>query len=411
MLASHGKSIFDTLGRQPIHPFPARMAAGIALAALSSKKGNLRVLDPMMGSGTVLAVARSKGHYATGVDLDPLAVLMGRVWTSSVDREKTISKAEEVLRRARKIFGTLPVSDAYPIGSDEETKKFIRYWFDGYVRRQLAALSFSIKRVQNKGIRDILWCALSRLIITKSVGASLAMDLAHSRPHKTYTRAPAKPFQRFLRAVKTVVENCPERSGVGLGPRTAALRGDARALKLKDKTIDLVLTSPPYLNAIDYIRCSKFSLVWMGHQIGDLRKIRRESIGCESGDAESETQPSVKNVIRALRLTPALPSKYAKMLSQYIWDMSKSIAEVSRVLKRGGRAVYVVGDSTIRGTFVRNSSIVSAVAKQNGLKLVSRHSRKLPNNRRYLPPPRIIGSRDALDSRMRREVVLVFRRN
>jgi tRNA G10 N-methylase Trm11 len=46
------------------------MAPGIALSALSSAEKPLRVLDPMMGSGTVLAMARAHGHYATGVDVD-----------------------------------------------------------------------------------------------------------------------------------------------------------------------------------------------------------------------------------------------------------------------------------------------------------------------------------------------------
>jgi tRNA G10 N-methylase Trm11 len=79
MLKSHHKTIFETLGRNPIHPFPARMAPGIALEALGQGDRPLRVLDPMVGSGTVLAVARAKGHRAYGVDLDPLAVLLSGV--------------------------------------------------------------------------------------------------------------------------------------------------------------------------------------------------------------------------------------------------------------------------------------------------------------------------------------------
>jgi tRNA G10 N-methylase Trm11 len=66
MLKSHRKTVFETLGRHPIHPFPARMAPGIALDALAEADTPLRVLDPMAGSGTVLAVARSKGHHAVG---------------------------------------------------------------------------------------------------------------------------------------------------------------------------------------------------------------------------------------------------------------------------------------------------------------------------------------------------------
>jgi hypothetical protein len=86
------------------------------------------------------------------------------------------------------------------------------------------------------------------------------------------------------------------------------------------------------------------------------------------------------------------------------------MAEVSRVLKRGGRAVYVVGDSTIRGTFIRNSAIIAAVASRNGLSIASRHSRALPANRRYLPPPTQGAEKLMLNGRMRREVIVEFKK-
>jgi len=408
MLKSHTKSILDILGRNPIHPFPARMAPGIALEALADSEGPLRVLDPMAGSGTVLAVARSKGHRAFGIDIDPLSVLLAGVWTKTCNAELVTDKASAVLERARAQFRNLSVSDAYPEGSDDETRRFIRYWFDAYSRRQLAALATSIKRIHDDGIRDVLWCGFSRLIITKSAGASLAMDLSHSRPHKAFQNAPVKPFNRFLAAVEIVVSNCPQSGSESVGPPTVVKRGDARNLLIDDGSIDLVLTSPPYLNAIDYMRCSKFSLVWMGHQIEALRKIRAESVGTEAASLKADRDEMVRGLIKALRLTPDLSNRDNALLSQYVWDMKLALAEVSRVLRAGGRAVYVVGDSTVRGTFVRNSSIVAKVAADCGLSLKSRHCRALPANRRYMPPPKASGSTEAMFARMRREVVLVF---
>ncbi|MGH7485930.1 MAG: hypothetical protein ACREMY_10075, partial [bacterium] len=167
MLKSHKKTIFETLGRNPIHPFPARMAPGIALEALGESKAPLKVLDPMMGSGTVLAVARANGHRAYGVDLDPLAVLLAGVWTRTVDAACVNDKAKEVLDRAKNSFASLRLGAAYPAASDDETRRFIRYWFDDYARRQLAALSSVISRVHDDATRDTLWCGFSRLMITK----------------------------------------------------------------------------------------------------------------------------------------------------------------------------------------------------------------------------------------------------
>ena len=67
---------------QPLHPFPARMAPELAIDTLRDLPGSSVVLDPMVGSGTVLRHASDMGHAAIGFDVDPLAVLISRVWTS-----------------------------------------------------------------------------------------------------------------------------------------------------------------------------------------------------------------------------------------------------------------------------------------------------------------------------------------
>jgi len=234
------------------------------------------------------------------------------------------------------------------------------------------------------------------------------MDLSHSRPHKKFTRAPIKPFSRFLSAVKTVVSNCVQPETKPVGPAPVIRRGDARKLEIDAKSIDLVLSSPPYLNAIDYIRCSKFSLVWMGHTIRELREIRGSAVGAESICEEARNAAWVQSLINQLGVRPTLSSRDQRILARYVWDMGEALAEVSRVLRSSGRAVYVVGDSRLRGTFIRNSDIVKAVAEEHGLKFRTRHSRTLPRNRRYLPPPKRNGSNEPLDGRMSREVVLVF---
>jgi tRNA G10 N-methylase Trm11 len=409
MLKSHNKTIFEILGRHPIHPFPARMAPGIALEALGDSKAPLRVLDPMAGSGTVLAVARSKGHRAFGFDLDPLAVMLAGVWTRAVDADRVKGTAADVLDRARKAFATLRTGAAYPARTDAETQRFIRYWFDDYARRQLTALATAIGRVHDDATRDALWCGFSRLIITKSSGASLAMDLSHSRPHLTFDRAPVKPFGKFLAAVETVVANCPQSGSPSIGPASIVKNGDARSLDIENSSIDLVLTSPPYLNGIDYLRCSKFSLVWMGYTVGELREIRADSVGAEAALQEALDAPWVSALIKQLGLKPALSSRDYGILARYVWDMGRALAEVSRVLRKGGRAVYVVGDSTTKGTFIRNSAIVERVANEKGLSLTSRHSRTLPAKHRYLPPPAKSRAK-SLDGRLRREVVIVFQK-
>jgi hypothetical protein len=89
--------------------------------------------------------------------------------------------------------------------------------------------------------------------------------------------------------------------------------------------------------------------------------------------------------------------------------MRNAVKEAARVLSPGGKAVYVVGENTVRGTFIANAKIVSAVAELSGLKIDGRRARELPANRRYLPPPAIRrNAPELLDGRMRREVILSF---
>lgn len=90
---------------RPIHPFPARMAPEIALKALSSLPEGSTVLDPMTGSGTVLREAVMQGHQAYGYDLDPLAVLISKVWTKPVSLtllNRTFENLMQDVRSAKK---------------------------------------------------------------------------------------------------------------------------------------------------------------------------------------------------------------------------------------------------------------------------------------------------------------------
>ncbi|WP_224196615.1 hypothetical protein [Nannocystis pusilla] len=386
------------------------MAPDIALDNLAPSPKPLRVLDPMMGSGTVLAVARSRGHKAHGIDIDPLAVLLSRVWTSNVEGDDVRLKAKEVLRRAMRLHPGMRADTAFPPDADRETIDFLRYWFDARARKQLFCLATAIRGVRSVLVRDALWCAFSRLIITKQAGCSLALDLSHSRPHKAFTVAPSVPFERFLSAVERVVQGIVV-PVVTKAPHSTPRHGDARKLPFSRETIDLVLTSPPYLNAIDYMRCSKFTLVWMGHRLVDLRNLRSVSIGSEATRTGIEQDKFILDVISKLSLSPPLSRRHNAMLARYTDDMRKSVGEVARVLVKGGKAIYVIGENTIRGTYIGTSEILRAVAEFAGLELSERSDRELPPNRRYLPPPQSHQTREHLDARMRREVVLTFQKS
>jgi ribosomal protein L11 methylase PrmA len=84
-----------------------------------------RVLDPMCGSGVVLRYSVQIGHQARGYDVDPLAVLMSRVWTRKGVHGTLVKYAEEVVASARRRLTSH--TQLSWIAKCEETCSFIEY--------------------------------------------------------------------------------------------------------------------------------------------------------------------------------------------------------------------------------------------------------------------------------------------
>jgi DNA modification methylase len=392
-----------------IHPFPARMAPELVwdeLPRRSTKR--LRILDPMAGSGTTLVTAKLRGHEAIGFDRDPLAVLIARSWLTSAKPEDVESRAAEVLNKARLRARYIKISDAYPHAADDETKAFVRYWFDRTNRVQLAALSRIISRMDDPAIRNLMWCAFSRLIITKKIGVSLAMDVSHSRPHRSYKKAPVNAFDRFERAVRQVIKSSPFSNYGPAYPAGSMNFADARTLPLKDNSVDMVVTSPPYLNAIDYIRGHKPSLIWMGYRLDTLRGIRTTNLGAETSVEAEGNDPNTERIMGMMCPVNSLSSRNAGMLRRYVRDMRGVLSETKRVLRSGKKAVFVVGNCSVRDVFIRNSKCIEGLAGELGMAVTKIRSRPLPDNRRYLPPPESQSAGTALKKRMRSEVILTL---
>lgn len=412
----------DQLDLLPIHPFPARMAPSVVWDALPSSGPPIRVLDPMAGSGTTITTARIHGHFAIGLDTDPLAILIARGWASDVRPFKLVKVAAAVAEKARRRIRHLSRRDAYPLGADEDTRRFVRYWFDETGRMHLAALSWAIEGYSDPTIRQLLWCAFSRLIVVKTAGASLAMDVAHSRPHRVYDFAPVRALDAFERAVEVIANRSPFSDGFER-PRAKIRRADARRMPIEDASVDLVITSPPYLNAIDYLRGHKLSLVWMGHSISSLRDVRSSNVGSELSTLgvnqrvslqgarfEEAAQARYRRALECMGDVGGLAQTEQGMIRRYIADMDGVLGEVARVLIPKGRAVLVVGDSTLKGVFLRNSAALTVLGEAHGLAPGRSSRRHLPDNRRYLPPPTGRSTTGALDRRMRYEVILRFTR-
>jgi len=390
-----------------VHPFPARMAPELVLHSLKLLPPGSTVLDPMAGSGTVLRQALAMGHHAIGFDMDPLAVLMSRVWTTPVQDGVIESEFSLLMKIARSIDLR---RHKLPWQQDAETQKFISYWFGETQRKDLTRLAVALLHrreathlsAQQLAAINVLSVAFSRIIVTKEQSASLARDTSHSRPHRVTTNSDYDVFEGFERSVSQTRKRLVDAPAPSLAK---VERGDARKLCLVEDSIDAVVTSPPYLNAIDYLRGHRMSLVWLGHSIPELRDIRSSAIGAERSPDQS-SNIEINRVEHSMCDFGSLESRFRGMIQRYAQDLCKMTAQVARVLKPGGHATYVVGNSCLRGVFIRNSDGVIKAAELAGMKLIALNERELPSSSRYLPVT-IVGS---LSKRMRTESVITFQR-
>jgi hypothetical protein len=387
---------------RPIHPFAARMAPEIAFEALKDLKKTAIILDPMVGSGTVLRTISAYGFNGVGFDMDPLAVLMSRVWTATIDPKKLIVRANSILEEVKEL--ELPSINLPWIDNDERTKEFVNFWFGKKQINGLRKLSYLLNNTTGR-YNDALKIILSRLIVTKTKGASLAADVSHGRPHRVRSKNDFDIMAEFLRSATALSKILEKQHPIG---KAIIKLGDARNLsQVADRSISAIITSPPYLNALDYMRGHKLSLVWLGYQIDELANIRGNTIGAERAPNGSADLGLAKEITKGMATLKGLPQQKQNLINRYTLDMHSFIVESARVLKKGGKATLVDGNSCLNDIFVENDLIVRNSCKMAGLKLISMKKRKIPQSKRYLPSPSYKNVA-SFGNRMRTESVMSF---
>lgn len=346
-----------------IHAYPAKMYREIARSQLSNyaKKGDT-ILDPFCGTGTVLMQAKLYGMNAVGFDINPLAALIARVKATSLNFARLTQQAELLFQTIENFNGDIVIP------------KFLNidFWFEKQVKKDLAKILYCIKRIRNKKYRDFFSVCFSSIIRKVSnADPRISPPVKSKKMRKLIENGRiVDTLSSFKQAVNKNLKrldkfcSCCDRSA-NLNVWTA----DSRQLLLADESIDLVITSPPYVGAQKYVRSTRLELLWLNMASSEaLREIDHDTIGSETLRAsEVELKPtSIEFVDDLVRVIGKVDRERAYMVQKYFVNMKQIFAEIWRVLKDGKQLVIVIGNNTVRGRKIPSSRILGEIAKDIG---------------------------------------------
>jgi SAM-dependent methyltransferase len=319
----------------PLHSYPARMHPGTARALVEAALDRVRagqpvLLDPFCGSGTTLVEGRYAGCRCIGVDANPLAVAIARAktWTVPAARRRElarvaadISSATLAEGKAARRAGYQPSPIRAPRGVDLKARdRAIRDWFSPHVRRELEFIAGAIDEVRDHDpeLAEILTVLLSSILYKVSHRTS---DTDATLVKRTVPRGAAA---RLLRQrADLLLAGLDELAEASRAPAGEVVLGDARSLALEAASVDAVVTSPPYAGTYDYADQHQLRLDFLG--------MRAERFaGAEIG-ARRDFKGGSRDRRRASRAWQR--------------DLAAALAEMGRVLRPGGAAAIVIGDS------------------------------------------------------------------
>lgn len=283
------------------------------------------VADPFVGSGSTLFEAAAGSLVCYGADINPAAVEMART-VEFVNLEPT--KRDEYLRRAQTVIEKhLPFEKGGSLfGPAEKSHSSKAELTRGHVRRML------------------LDAARSRLVHNILVNTILRYAAFHSGKGMAALVDAFRKHSKIIRQLPYHHHTCK------------VFHCDARALPLVSRSVDVVLTSPPYINVFNYHQNYRLAMELVGW---DLLRIAKAEIGSNRKH-------------RGNRFLTVI---------QYCIDMMQALVEIRRVLRRNGRAILVIGrESRVRGIRFENGRILATLAAGgSALRLDCRQERKFTN--------------------------------
>lgn len=295
------------------------------------------LLDPFCGIGTTLLTAKKHNLNSIGLDVSPVAVLASKVKCADYS-------SNELTEIKNFLFS---VQDLREPSLSWDFELFSpRAAFPKSNYNALLSLRDAISDISNERVRNLLLLALVSVIPQVGIfikdGGVLKID-------KRKRAIPTK--EAFRRRVKKMLFDLEQNSIIGPIPRIEQV--DSRKMPLENESIDLVVTSPPYLNNVDYTKVYglELSLLYLDKKI--TKEIRSESL--RSFITSNEAPENVPEEIGEIGYK--IP-----VIGNYFSDMEKVISEISRVLKPGSACYLVIGNSVVYGTEIFVDELIATIA-------------------------------------------------
>ncbi len=343
-----------------------------------TKEGDT-VLDPFAGSGTTLLESVILKRNSLGIDFDNFSHLLCKTKTKSLTK-KEIEELESIKSDLFENNGLADLPDIHNL----------EHWFPKKNIELLRVLKTNIERFKRK---EKIYNFLLVCFATTIRKGSFA-DKSSPKPYVS-TRIKKEPEDvkiAFFKIFENHLKDIREFSKLKLG-KARMISDDAR--KIHDESlynsIDLAVTSPPYINAFDYVRSLRLENAWLGFY-GDenIIDVKKRQIGTETISSKKYFH---KKPVFGLDKLDILISKIYKVdkkrayvVYQFFIDMEENIKQIYKLLKTNSHYIIVVGDSNIRSIDVDTHNILMDIAKKNGFDVENLFSYIIKN--RYLRIPR-----------------------
>ncbi len=343
--------------------YTEQFAEGIIKAATQGQ--TLHVLDPWNGSGTTTRAAVGLGHFATGLDINPVTTLVASAKLANPD------DASHVLGLATRMAAA---ANAEEVDRLDPLLAWLPPAAVRHFRTIEARILSELATTKNGGRLDprintlpplSAFLLLALIRSTKTLASvKVSSNPTWTRPAESISRVRGKTLERAW--IEQISQMSRELGAHG-HPAQQANAGSIRlaastAIPLADETVDLVVTSPPYCTRIDYAVGSSFELAALG--IGEdtvaYRQLRAQAMGTPLSRARQPQEPptdwpdSVKRLLGSIRIhqSKASGTYYYKTYFQYFSDCLASLREIYRVLHDKGSAVLVVQSSYYKDIYV-----------------------------------------------------------